>query len=158
MADCGDVMIGACRRTAHPRRRGHAGDLNAMCCAGLFGGATRHRFARIGLTRGLIRRTGALRRHWIGTLDPTIDRRRRRRPIRSGIVELRDKMIRFAHDMVSAGDAGRAVTGQKQVPHFATPARREGPYPAGSAAQVRPPLVQREAGAAQTSYPETPRS
>ena len=126
------------RGTVYPWHCDHMGHMNVMWYVGKFDEATWNLFLRLGITPGYLRE----RQRGMAAVDQHIEYRRELKAgdvvtIRSRVLELHERKIRFRHDMVN-GDTGdvAAVTTLLGV-HMDTQARRACAFPAEISAQVR---------------------
>lgn len=118
------------RGSVHAWQCDHMGHMNVMWYVGKFDEATWNLFQRIGITPGYLRANG----RGMAALDQHIEYRRELKAgdvvtIRSQVMGLEGKKIRFRHEMVNdeTGDVA-AVTTVLGV-HMDTQARKSCPFP-----------------------------
>jgi acyl-CoA thioester hydrolase len=128
MAEHDDVTY---RGTVYPWHCDHVGHMNVMWYVGKFDEATWNLFQRLGITPGYLRQ----QQRGMAAVDQHIEYRRELKAgdvvtIRSQVLELSERKIRFRHEMVN-GDTGEvaAVTTLLGV-HMDTQARRACAFPA----------------------------
>ena len=95
------------RGAVYPWQCDHIGHMNVMWYVGKFDEATWHLFAQIGLTPSNLRESGrgmAAVQHKRELLAGDIVE------IRSRILELRDKVLRFGHDMINVESGETAAS------------------------------------------------
>ena len=90
------------RGTVYPWQCDHIGHMNVMWYVGKFDEATWHLFAQIGLTPSYLRESG----RGMAAVQQNISYKRELLAgdiveIRSRVLELREKVLRFAHDMIN---------------------------------------------------------
>jgi acyl-CoA thioester hydrolase len=135
MAEHDDITY---RGTVYPWHCDHVGHMNVMWYVGKFDEATWNLFQRLGITPGYLRR----QQRGMAAVDQHIEYRREVKSgdvvtIRSQVLELSERKIRFRHEMVN-GDTGEvaAVTTLLGV-HMDTQARRACAFPAEISEQAR---------------------
>jgi acyl-CoA thioester hydrolase len=99
------------RGTVYPWQCDHIGHMNVMWYVGKFDEATWHLFAQIGLTPSYLRESG----RGMAAVQQNISYKRELLAgdiveIRSRILELRDKVLRFAHDMINVESGETAAS------------------------------------------------
>jgi len=118
------------RGVVYPWQCDHMGHMNVMWYVGKFDEATWQLFSMLGLPPSFLRE----RNRGMAAVQENITYKRELRPgdvvsIRSGVVEIREKVIRFIHEMYNdeTGDVSAAVeiTGV----HMDTIARKSCPFP-----------------------------
>ena len=126
------------RGTVYPWHCDHVGHMNVMWYVGKFDEATWNLFHRIGITPSYLRE----QQRGMAAVDQHIEYRRELKAgdvvtIRSHVLELHERKIRFRHEMRN-GDTGdiAAVTTLLGV-HLDTQARRACAFPAEVSAQAR---------------------
>ena len=99
------------RGAVYPWQCDHIGHMNVMWYVGKFDEATWHLFAQIGLTPSYLRESG----RGMAAVQQNISYKRELLAgdiveIRSRILELRDKVLRFAHDMINVESGETAAS------------------------------------------------
>ena len=99
------------RGTVYPWQCDHIGHMNVMWYVGKFDEATWHLFAQIGLTPSYLRESG----RGMAAVQQNISYKRELLAgdiveIRSRILELRDKVLRFGHDMINVESGETAAS------------------------------------------------
>ena len=129
------------RGTVYPWHCDHVGHMNVMWYVGKFDEATWNLFRRIGVTASYLRE----QRRGMAAVDQHIQYKRELHAgdtvsVRSRILELHDRKIRFRHEMRN-GETGElaAVTTLVGV-HIDTVARKACPFPQEIAARAREQL------------------
>jgi acyl-CoA thioester hydrolase len=118
--------------TVFPWHCDEMGHMNVMWYVGKFDEATRHFFHEIGITPAFVRET----RRGMAAVEQTIQYKRELRAgdivaVHSVLLEIKDKSVRFTHDMrnVETGEIAAATT--LTAVHFDTVARRACAFPDG---------------------------
>ena len=99
------------RGAVYPWQCDHIGHINVMWYVGKFDEATWHLFAQIGLTPSYLRESG----RGMAAVQQNISYKRELLAgdiveIRSRILELRDKVLRFGHDMINVESGETAAS------------------------------------------------
>ena len=99
------------RGAVYPWQCDHIGHMNVMWYVGKFDEATWHLFAQIGLTPSYLRESG----RGMAAVQQNISYKRELLAgdmveIRSRILELRDKVLRFGHDMINVESGETAAS------------------------------------------------
>jgi acyl-CoA thioester hydrolase len=99
------------RGAVYPWQCDHIGHMNVMWYVGKFDEATWHLFAQIGLTPSYLRESG----RGMAAVQQNISYKRELLAgdiveIRSRILELRDKVLRFGHDMINVESGKTAAS------------------------------------------------
>jgi len=99
------------RGAVYPWQCDHIGHMNVMWYVGKFDEATWHLFAQIGLTPSYLRESG----RGMAAVHQNISYKRELLAgdiveIRSRILELRDKVLRFGHDMINVESGETAAS------------------------------------------------
>ena len=99
------------RGAVYPWQCDHIGHMNVMWYVGKFDEATWHLFAQIGLTPSYLRESG----RGMAAVQQNISYKRELLAgdiveIRSRILELRDKLLRFGHDMINVESGETAAS------------------------------------------------
>jgi acyl-CoA thioester hydrolase len=126
------------RGAVYPWHCDHMGHMNVMWYVGKFDEATWHLFARIGLTPAFLRENG----RGMAAVEQVIQYRRELVAgdlvtIRSHVLEVKEKSIRFVHEMRKEDTDEVAATTTLVGVHLDTAARRACALPAAVAARVQ---------------------
>jgi acyl-CoA thioester hydrolase len=126
------------RGTVYPWHCDHMGHMNVMWYVGKFDEATWHLFARLGLTPSFLRENG----RGMAAVEQTIQYKRELRAgdlitIRSSVIELKEKSIRFLHEMRNDDSDEVAATTTLVGVHLDTSARRACALPAMVGARMK---------------------
>jgi acyl-CoA thioester hydrolase len=129
------------RGVVYPWHCDHMGHMNVMWYTGKFDEATWSLFASLGLTPSVLRE----RHRGMVAAEQRITYRRELLAgdvvvIRSRLLEVRDKGLRFAHEMSNAVTGELAATSELTGIHIDTDARKATPFPADVAASLRESL------------------
>jgi acyl-CoA thioester hydrolase len=113
------------RGTVYPWHCDHMGHMNVMWYVGKFDEATWHLFAEIGMTPSYLRESG----RGMAALQQNISYKRELLAgdiveVRSRVLELRDKVLRFAHDMTNVETGESAASCELTAVHLDRAARR----------------------------------
>ena len=113
------------RGTVYPWHCDHMGHMNVMWYVGKFDDATWHLFAQIGMTPSYLRESG----RGMVAVQQNISYKRELLAgdiveVRSRILELRDKVLRFAHDMTNVETGESAASCELTAVHLDRAARR----------------------------------
>jgi acyl-CoA thioester hydrolase len=113
------------RGTVYPWHCDHMGHMNVMWYVGKFDEATWHLFAEIGMTPSYLRESG----RGMAALQQNISYKRELLAgdiveVRSRILELRDKVLRFTHDMTNVETGESAASCELTAVHLDRAARR----------------------------------
>jgi acyl-CoA thioester hydrolase len=108
------------------------GHMNVMWYVGKFDEATRHFLHQIGITPAFVRES----RRGMAAVEQTIEYRRELRAgdivsVHSALLEIKNKSVRFAHEMRKADSGEVAATTTLTAVHFDTVARRACAFPDG---------------------------
>ena len=106
------------------------GHMNVMLYVGKFDEATRHFFHELGITPAFIRES----KHGMAAVEQTIQYRRELLAgdivsVHSVLLEIKDKSVRFAHEMHKVDSGEIAATTTLTGVHFNTVARRACAFP-----------------------------
>jgi acyl-CoA thioester hydrolase len=126
------------RGTVYPWHCDHMGHMNVMWYVCKFDEATWHLFARLGLTPSFLRENG----RGMAAVEQTIQYKRELRAgdlitIRSSVIELKEKSIRFLHEMRNDDSDEVAATTTLVGVHLDTSARRACALPAMVGARMK---------------------
>jgi len=113
------------RGAIYPWHCDHMGHMNVMWYVGKFDEATWHLFAQIGMTPTYLRESG----RGMAAVQQNISYKRELLPgdiveIRSRVLDLRAKVMRFAHDMINAESGEIAASCELTAVHLDSAARR----------------------------------
>ncbi len=113
------------RGTVYPWQCDHMGHMNVMWYAGKFDEATWHFFAQVGMTPTYLRANG----RGMAAVQQNISYKRELLAgdiveIRSRVLELRDKVLRFAHDMINTESEEIAASCELTAVHLDRAARK----------------------------------
>ena len=138
-------LVETYRGTVYPWHCDHMGHMNVMWYVGKFDEATWQFFTGLGLTPGWLRE----HRRGMVALDQRIAYRRELHAgdvvvVRSAALEVREKIIRFAHQMFNAETGELSAVTQLVGAHMDTEARRTTPLPEAVAARAREHLAELE--------------
>ncbi|MBR0718715.1 thioesterase family protein [Bradyrhizobium liaoningense] len=119
------------RGTVYPWQCDHVGHMNIMWYVGKFDEANWNLFARLGLTPGYLRTSG----RGMAAVQQNISYKRELLAgdiveVRSVLLEVRDKLIRFRHDMTNVETSEIAATCEITAVHMDRAARRSAPFEA----------------------------
>ena len=117
------------RGTVYPWHCDHVGHMNVMWYVGKFDEATWHLFARIGLTPSYLRASG----RGMAAVQQNISYKRELLAgdiieIRCALLEVREKAIRFRHDMRNAETGELAATCELTGVHLDRQVRKAVPF------------------------------
>ena len=126
------------RGTVYPWQCDHVGHMNVMWYVGKFDEANWNVFARLGLTPSYLRQSG----RGMAGVQQNISYRRELFAgdiveIRSRLLELREKSIRFVHDMLNAETGEIAATSTFTVVCLDADERKSRPFPPGVLEKAR---------------------
>ena len=119
------------RGVVYPWHCDHVGHMNVMWYVGKFDEATWQLFAMFGLTPSFLREQG----RGMAAVQQNIAYKRELRAgdvvsIRSGVLEIREKVIRFFHEMYNDETGEIAATAEMTGVHLDTGLRKSCPFPA----------------------------
>lgn len=119
------------RGTVYPWHCDHMGHMNVMFYVGKFDEATWHLFAALGLTPEFLRQNN----RGMAAVEQTIAYRKELRAgdivsVRSWVVEIKDKALRFEHEMRKDDTGEVAATAILTALHLDTAARKACSFPA----------------------------
>jgi acyl-CoA thioester hydrolase len=126
------------RGVVYPWHCDHIGHMNVMWYVGKFDEATWHLFATFGLTPSFLREQG----RGMAAVQQNIAYKRELRAgdivsIRSGVLEIREKVIRFFHEMRNDETGEVAATAEMTGVHLDTVRRKSCPFPEQSFERAR---------------------
>ena len=119
------------RGTVYPWQCDHMGHMNVMWYVGKFDEATWHVFGALGLTPAFLRDN----QRGMAAVEQKISYKMELMPgdiveVRSAILEVKDKALRFSHEMRKADTDAVAATTELTAVHLDTKARRACGFPA----------------------------
>jgi acyl-CoA thioester hydrolase len=119
------------RGTVYPWHCDHMGHMNVMFYVGKFDEATWHLFAALGLTPEFLRRNN----RGMAAVEQTLNYRKELRAgdivsIRSRVIEIKDKALRFEHEMQKDDTGDVAAVTILTALHLDTAARKACAFPA----------------------------
>lgn len=119
------------RGAVYPWHCDHVGHMNVMWYVGKFDEATWNLFQRVGITPAYLRGN----QRGMAAVDQHIEYRRELKAgdvvsVRSEVLELGDKKIRFRHEMVNEDTGAVAAVTTLLGVHMDTQARKACPFPA----------------------------
>jgi acyl-CoA thioester hydrolase len=124
-------LIQTYRGTVYPWHCDHMGHMNVMWYVGKFDEATWNLFAEGGITPSYLRKN----HRGMAGVQQNITYKRELYAgdivaVRSGLLEVREKVIRFRHEMLNLGSAETAATTELTVVHMDTIKRKSCPFSA----------------------------
>lgn len=130
-------LVETYRGTVYPWHCDHMGHMNVMWYVGKFDEATWQFFTMLGLSPAWLRE----HRRGMVALDQRIAYQRELRAgdtvvVRSAVLEVRDKVIRFAHQMFDAHSGALCAVTQLVGAHLDTDRRKTTPLPESVRAQA----------------------
>jgi len=116
--------------TVYPWHCDHMGHMNVMWYVGKFDEATWHLFAQIGLTPSTLREG----RHWMAAVQQNIAYKRELMAgdiveVESRILDIREKVIRFQHEMRNAESGELAASCEITAVHMDRQLRKSCAFP-----------------------------
>ena len=131
------------RGTVFPWHCDHMGHMNVMWYVGKFDEATWHLFASIGLTRAYMRETGSV----FGAVQQNITYMRELLAgdiieVRSRVLEMREKVIRFEHEMINSSSGQACARCEQTTVHIDAKARKAAAFPAAIRAAAEAAIQQ----------------
>jgi acyl-CoA thioester hydrolase len=125
------ALIETYRGAVYPWQCDHMGHMNVMWYVGKFDEATWNLFALVGLTPTLLRRQN----RGMAAVQQNISYRRELNAgdvvmVRSAVLEVRDKVLRFVHEMRNAECGEIAAVCELTGVHIDAAARKSCPFPA----------------------------
>ncbi len=132
------ALVETYRGAVFPWHCDHMGHMNVMWYVGKFDEATWNLFAAIGMTPAMLREQGRA----MAAVQQNISYRRELYAgdtvaVRSGILEVRDKVVRFVHEMRNAVTGEIAAVCELTGVQIDANSRRSSPFPAEVAARAR---------------------
>jgi len=131
------AMVETARGTVHEWQRDHMGHINVRAYMEFFEEACWQFYAMLGLTASLLR-SGALH---LAAVQQNIGYRKELYPgdtivVRTGVLELRDKVLRFRHELVNTETGELCSTCDFTVVCLDPQTRKSRPFPPEVAAQA----------------------
>ena len=131
------------RGVVYPHQCDHLGHMNVMYYVGKFDEATWQMFAGIGITPGYMR----LQHCGVAAVHQVITYRRELRAgdlltVRTGILEINPKLIRFYHEMTNDETGDIAATTVITGLHMDTQSRKACPFPAEIIQRAKEQIVE----------------
>ena len=125
------------RGVVYPWQCDHVGHMNVMWFVGKFDEATWNLFALVGMTAGYLARE----HRGMAAVEQHLRYRRELRAgdvleVRSGVIEVKEKVLRFYHEMREALSGETAATAVLTAVHIDTDRRRACPMPPEIQAQA----------------------
>ena len=139
-------MIETARGSVHEWQRDHMGHINVRAYMDKFEEACWQLYAAIGMTPSRMRDGDAR----MAAVQQNIGYQRELMPgdivvVRSGVLELREKVLRFRHEMLNAETGEISATCEFTVVCLDPLTRKSRPFPADVAERVRALLIDAEA-------------
>lgn len=127
------------RGVVYPLQCDHMGHMNVMWYVGKFDEATWQLLSMLGLPPSFLREQN----RGMGAVQENITYKRELRPgdvvsIRSGVVEIREKVIRFFHEMYNDETGDVSATTEITAVHMDTVRRKSCPFPVQVFERARP--------------------
>jgi len=118
------------RGTVHQWQCDHMGHMNVMWYVGKFDEATRHFFHELGITPAVVRE----HKRGMAAVEQTIQYKRELQAgdivsVHSVLLEIKDRSVRFAHEMRKVDTGEIAATTTLTAVHFDIVARRSCAFP-----------------------------
>ena len=135
------------RGVVYPWQCDHMGHMNVMWYVGKFDEATWQSLSMLGLTPSVLRE----RNRGMGAVQENITYKRELRAgdvvsIRSGVVEIREKVVRFLHEMYNDETGDISAATEITAVHMDTVRRKSCPFPAQVFERARGLIVPRKEG------------
>lgn len=136
-------MIETARGTVHEWQRDHMGHINVRAYLDFFDQAAWQTYAALGLTATVLR-SGAVR---LAAVQQNVSYRRELYPgdtvaVRTGVLELREKVVRFRHELYNTESGEVAATCEFTVVCLDAKTRRSCPFPPIVAERARALMLQ----------------
>ena len=140
-------MLTTYRGTVYPWQCDHMGHLNVMWYVGKFDEATWLLFATAGITRAYMQESGKV----MGAVQQNITYRRELLSgdiveVRSRFLEVREKVVRFEHEMINAGDGSICARCEQVAVHIDASQRRAAPFAPAIRATVERAIAETAGG------------
>lgn len=135
------------RGVVYPWQCDHVGHMNVMWYVGKFDEATWQFFATVGLTPSYLRE----QKRGMAAVEQKISYKRELRAgdvvmVRSAVLEIREKVICFYHEMINQETGEVAATTELTAVHIDTEARKSHPFPAHVLERVREQIIEMRPG------------
>jgi acyl-CoA thioester hydrolase len=136
------TMVETARGTVHEWQKDHMGHINVRAYMDFFEQACWQFYAMLGLTASVLR-SGAVH---MAAVQQNITYRKELYPgdtvaVRTGVVEMRDKVLRFRHELVNTEGDEIAALCEFTVVCLDPQARRSQPFPPAVAERARQLLI-----------------
>jgi acyl-CoA thioester hydrolase len=133
------------RGTVFPWHCDHMGHMNVMWYVGKFDEATWHLFASIGITRAFMHETGSV----FGAVQQNITYMRELVAgdiveVRSRVLEMREKVIRFEHEMLNSNSGETCARCEQTTVHIDANARKASAFPAAIRAAAEAAIARQQ--------------
>ena len=140
-------LIETYRGTVYPWQCDHMGHMNVMWYVGKFDEATWSFFARLGLTPSYLRANG----RGMVAVDQRVVYKRELHAgdvvsVRSGLLEIREKVLRFVHEMKNEETQEVSAVTLLTGVHLDTVVRKSCPFPEEVVRQARESMTEYELG------------
>jgi acyl-CoA thioester hydrolase len=138
-------LVETYRGAVYPWHCDHMGHMNVMWYVGKFDEATWNLFASLGVTPAYLREQSRA----MAAVQQNITYKRELLPgdvvaVRSGLLEIRDKLVRFVHEMSQAQTGEVAAVCALTAVHMDSRARRSTPFPSELLARGKAMLCEYE--------------
>jgi len=135
-------MTETARGAVYPWQCDHIGHMNVMWYVGRFDEATWNLFAQLGVTPSYLREGKA----GMAAVQQNITYRRELHAgdvfvVHTGVIEVRDKVLRYVHDMMNSETGETAALCELTVVHLDSGTRRSSPLPVEVAARARERII-----------------
>lgn len=134
------------RGTVYPWQCDHVGHMNVMWYVGKFDEATWNLFAEAGITPSYVRKHA----RGMAAVQQNITYKRELHAgdivaVRSRVLEAREKVIRYLHEMINAETSELAASAEITAVHLDTTTRKSCPFPAAVLTRMRAMIDSRPA-------------
>lgn len=142
MNDSREGMFETARGTVHAWQRDHMGHINVRAYGEFFEQAAWQVYNEVGITPSLLRAGG----FHMAAVQQDISYQRELLPgdvveVRSCIIEVRDKVMKFLHELTNSETGAHCATSVFTVVCLDAVARKARPFPADIAANLRARLI-----------------
>lgn len=136
-------MIETARGTVHEWQRDHMGHINVRAYLEFFDHAAWQTYAALGLTASLLR-SGAVN---LAAVQQNVSYLKELYPgdtvaVRTGVIELREKVLRFRHELTNTETGELAATCEFTIVCLDTKTRKSCPFPPIVAEKARPLMIE----------------
>jgi acyl-CoA thioester hydrolase len=136
-------LIQTYRGTVYPWHCDHVGHMNVMWYVSKFDEATWNLFAEAGITPTYLRNN----QRGMAGVQQNITYKRELYPgdvvgVRSGMLEFREKVVRFRHEMINLETAETAAIMDLTVVHMDTTTRKSCPFPSAILERLRQLVIE----------------